>query len=150
MTENIYVPYHMVGRIIGKGSKTVLELEKITGCDIKLTRASRIDEKGEVALTGSEGARKKAKEHIQNLLYKESITVPAWAFGNILGRGGRTHRKLQNDTGCRIGFPGLDEAKPDVVIDLFGSANALKLATHEICMIVEAEVSKTVVCTQLS
>jgi hypothetical protein len=50
----------------------------------------------------------------------------------------------------RIGFPGLDEAKPDVVIDLFGSANALKLATHEICMIVEAEVSKTVVCTQLS
>jgi predicted PilT family ATPase len=100
MTENIYVPYHMVGRIIGKGSKTVLELEKITGCDIKLTRASRIDEKGEVALTGSEGARKKAKEHIENLLYKESITVPAWAVGNILGRGGRAHRKLQNDTGC--------------------------------------------------
>ncbi|XP_069127188.1 probable ATP-dependent RNA helicase DDX53 [Argopecten irradians] len=67
-TISMFVQNNDVGKIIGKGGSKIRELQDETGARIKVSREENDDGENKVDIQGSEEARNKAKEKIEELV----------------------------------------------------------------------------------
>ena len=91
-----------LGRLIGPGGATIRKIEATTGANIRVDGTT-------VHISGaSPDAMAKAQRAVQTLVSPPSATLhcPADRVHRLIGRGGTTVRRLQEQTGARINVDG--------------------------------------------
>eukprot|EP00930_Biecheleria_cincta_P100891 TRINITY_DN9251_c0_g1_i1.p1 TRINITY_DN9251_c0_g1~~TRINITY_DN9251_c0_g1_i1.p1 ORF type:complete len:852 (+),score=136.98 TRINITY_DN9251_c0_g1_i1:56-2557(+) len=131
--ETMTVPLAMVGRIIGKGGKTVMQLQDDSRAKIDIVK-----EEGKINLQGSredvayakrliteildraaeeEGAQESSNHPVQ---LQDSMDVPMLMVGRIMGKGGQTIMQMQQDSGAKIQI-----SRGENMVRFLGSSEAI-------------------------
>ena len=131
--EEIFVPNDHVGRIIGKSGETINRLQAESKCGIQVTPINGLPRRS-ISLTGTPETIASAKELINRIIadasqvggvdggmaapqHMESVDIPKERVGMVIGRGGETIKRLQEESGARLqmiqdGDFALSELKP--------------------------------------
>ena len=127
MTIDVIIPAAKAGLIIGTGGATIKQLMNDSNAKMYLIQETNqnngIDKP--LKITGSKEAVEKARKMVLELINQGSggappyieITVPKNAVGLIIGNGGNTIKKMQEDYDVRIQFkPDLPNQDPSTKI----------------------------------
>ena len=136
--RDVQMPYEMIGSIVGKGGSGIKKSEK--EYSIKINIDKKIN--GLIHLRGEPEQLDIAEEYFQKLKldYESKFTIFNFdpdANGVIIGKGGATIRKLQEDHSCRIDMdrnvPGIAKIqnKSDDADNLINVVVALKALLSE-------------------
>jgi len=156
LEEAMDVPPSMVGRIIGKGGETIMQLQQDSGAKIDVPK----DQPGKVFLSGSRDTIERARHLISILMnqsegqgrdtdrrghdgpgsrqsasIEEIMEVPTTMVGRIIGKGGETVMLLQQQSGCKIQ---VKKEEPGVV-RLNGTREVIAQARRLISDIIEGK-----------
>jgi len=130
-TENLSIPAHQVGVLIGKSGATVKAIQNDTGAKVNLDTKNLAGGDPNivaVVVSGSKEAVKNALHRIQSILadaptssggggggvpqssaVRERLTVPTSAVAMIIGKAGQNIRGLEAETGARIAVDKRDD-----------------------------------------
>jgi len=103
--QTVMVSSSEAGILLGSGGETINRIQSKTKTRISVSKegASRtVMVRGEnaAAVAAAKAAITEALRQVER-----TIEVPDWAVGELLGRGGRSLQKLQEDTGARVEVP---------------------------------------------
>jgi len=119
LIEIYHIPNDQVGRVIGKGGESINRLQDVTGCRIQIATDNGT-QKREGTLTGTRPAIDKAREMINDIVAQghpdqqggdalalpggatAEVPIPSNRVGLIIGRGGETIKRLQDESGARL------------------------------------------------
>lgn len=107
--EYVPVPKALLGKIIGKGAQTIIEIRERSGA-YKVDARDQTSDPCQVKIAGTAEAVKRAKEIIGELLDStkvkntgsEFVDVPKSKIGMVIGIRGAEINKIQRDTGTKI------------------------------------------------
>jgi len=117
LNEELLVPNEYVGRIIGKMGETINRLQAESKCRIQVTPINGLAKRS-ISLTGTPETIELAKSLINKIIEEqaqssgdaalgasqcmESIDIPKERVGMVIGRGGDTIKRLQDESGARL------------------------------------------------
>ncbi|XP_055339407.1 far upstream element-binding protein 1-like isoform X2 [Paramacrobiotus metropolitanus] len=121
VTIEVHVPKHKVGQVIGKGGETIRMLqEKARVRMFLIQEVEAASPTKPIKITGDPDRVEYAKKLVEDMIntpdvggpgagqVQEQIRVPKASVGIVIGKGGETIRDIQNETGARVQFIGLD------------------------------------------
>ena len=108
--ETVECSIGAIGAVIGKGGETIRSIQESSGARLKVERSPPC-----VELVGSKETVAKARKLVEEILAKESsgpalekghiqqsVPLPKFAIGSIIGKGGSAIQRLQDDSGARV------------------------------------------------
>lgn len=109
-SELVECPASAIGAVIGKGGETIRSIQEDSGARVNVER-----DPPSVRLSGAKDAVKKARQQVEAIIAKESkakelpkghvvetVDLPKFAIGSIIGKGGASIAALQESTGARV------------------------------------------------
>lgn len=154
----IMIPGNRAGLIIGKGGETIKQLQERAGVRMVLIQenneATNIPKP--LRISGSRQACERAREMVMELLNEKNkqvvgisdygggrtsaeMAVPCSVIGAIIGKGGETIKKLQQDSGARIQFrPEETDGSPHRMCNISGSRDQISAAMDMMREIMES------------
>lgn len=153
LRELLMIPASKVGIVIGRGGETIQAIQRNSGANVQVQRehAPAHPETREVTITGTPQQIQAAKDEIQKhcvgtrtqpgvINATDHIMVPQNVVGIIIGRGGETIKRLQQQTEAGIQVqpehltqPGANERK----VNLSGTDEQIAAAKREISSLVD-------------
>ena len=133
---SVRVKEWMVRSIVGTRGATIQKLEKDTGASLRI--ADRRATTAVVEISGEskavvQSAKSAVEAFIESLGVQESLSISSNGVGAIIGTGGATIRKLQEDTGVAI-----DVSRSAGTVTLRGKADKVAAARARIEELLEA------------
>jgi far upstream element-binding protein len=141
-SETVECPASAIGAVIGKGGETIRSIQESSGARINVER-----DPPSVKLIGSKETVTKARGLVEEVLKKESkgkelpkghvvetVELPKFAIGSIIGKGGASIAALQEDSGARV-----DIQRETDTAKVTGSKEAVAKAIESIKATVEAQ-----------
>merc|ERR1711892_689729 len=125
--ESMDIPPGMLGRIFGQGGKDVKRLQDESGARIKVKADLNV-----IQLSGTTECVACAHDLIVDWIaaaaegVEETMNVPSELMGMIIGKGGQTVNKLQDDSGARISV----DRDDNTTVHLKGSSDCVDRARH--------------------
>ncbi|XP_060077446.1 probable ATP-dependent RNA helicase DDX53 [Ylistrum balloti] len=123
-TTSMFVYNNDVGKIIGKGGSKIRELQEQTGARIKVSREENDDGENKVDIQGSEEARKKAKEKIEELIKPFSTMTSKYSSSSSIDSSQDAQPKInwgmirsQQEEYARLKFLGLPDIRKEFYIE---------------------------------
>eukprot|EP00039_Didymoeca_costata_P019385 m.337327 g.337327 ORF g.337327 m.337327 type:complete len:597 (+) comp18102_c0_seq1:285-2075(+) len=135
--EEHFIPNPHVGRVIGKSGEQINRLQAQSGCKIQITQDNGLPQRS-CTLTGTQGQRELAKQLIAQVVgddgavttdgitYTREIPIPAGKVGLIIGRGGETIKRLQEQTGAHLHMIQDDPFAEEKPLRVTGSQDQVK------------------------
>lgn len=126
VVENIDVPDHCVGLVIGRGGEQISQIQSQTGCRVQMSPESDGNNLRQCTLQGSRVSVDRAKAMIQDVINRagnrpppnrphfdgmgvgggrqvtHEILVPGAKCGLVIGKGGETIKNIQEQTGVKM------------------------------------------------
>lgn len=131
-----------IGAVIGKGGETIRSIQEESGARVNVER-----DPPSVKLLGSKETVTKARKLVEAVLAKEAkgkelpaghvietVDLPKFAIGSIIGKGGSAIATLQEDSGARV-----DIQRETDTAKVTGSVEAVAKAVASIKATVEAQ-----------
>jgi len=113
-SEMYYIPSNKVGLVIGKGGSMILKLQSLSGATLQVDRDPdpRDMHRRKLHLNGTDEQLKSVKTHIDDVVngfrpespgeITKKELVPQRMIGRVIGKGGETIRRLEQDHGCMV------------------------------------------------
>ncbi|XP_077287448.1 tudor and KH domain-containing protein homolog isoform X2 [Arctopsyche grandis] len=107
-TKDIPIPKGLVAAIIGRGGSTIKDLEAKTGARINMSDSSKNNEERICIVRGSQIAVTMAENLLDEIIQQQknlqtvTLSVPHWATGRIIGRGGENINNICRSSGAKI------------------------------------------------
>ncbi|CAK0882692.1 unnamed protein product [Prorocentrum cordatum] len=152
LEDELQVPHSMMGKIIGKGGETVMQMQRDSGCKIDISKATP----GIIRLSGTYEEIAIAKRIISDIVdqgmpggygmpvgkgggdryggggkpapIQDTLSVDPSAVGRIIGRGGETINSLQRDSGAKIDI----DKNSEGLVRISGPGDAVERAKRAI------------------
>eukprot|EP00931_Biecheleriopsis_adriatica_P063129 TRINITY_DN38195_c0_g1_i1.p1 TRINITY_DN38195_c0_g1~~TRINITY_DN38195_c0_g1_i1.p1 ORF type:complete len:913 (+),score=214.25 TRINITY_DN38195_c0_g1_i1:37-2775(+) len=135
--DSMTVPPAKVGKIIGRGGETIMQLQQESGARLRVDK-----NESAIRLSGSADAVAAAKQLIQEVIdhvdeereekTRDAMEVPPAMVGRIIGKRGETIMQLQKEAGCKIQI-----SKGDNLIRMVGTEAAVAQARQLITEVME-------------
>ncbi|CAB3230126.1 unnamed protein product [Arctia plantaginis] len=130
----VQIPKSIVPALIGRSGSNVKEIEKKTGALINFKKFS--DKEYDVCIIrGRSDATQLAETLVhefikqQPLIIEETITVPSWACGKIIGQGGDNISSIGLRSGARIRIEGRQsDMAPERKVTIKGTKEQIEIA----------------------
>eukprot|EP00494_Astrolonche_serrata_P024629 UN24888 len=130
-TKNVvyYIPSDKVGLVIGKGGTMIVQIQRLSGCNLQVERETDEGDpnRRKLHLNGTEAQLIDARRNIQDVIsgYRpeqpgevtEYEMVPQHMIGRVIGKGGETIRRLEKDHGCMVKVLPAEELRPGETLD---------------------------------
>lgn len=152
--ETLEVPENLIGRVIGRGGETIKKLEADSGARIKVNskggsptiKVQGIGDAVTCAIDLIKAILAKFEDNsvaVEEETVEETIDVPPEMFGLIIGRGGQTIKKLQDDSSAKVAVDKTSNAvhlsgpsdcvahARDLIVELLGEGAARDDKTEE-------------------
>jgi len=108
ITKHIKVFSSSIGIIVGRGGRTIEQLEMDSGCSLKVENVDGSHNEGRISIQGSQEGVEKASLLLQKYTLPgdviETMDIPSNCVGLIIGFRGRTIQRIRSDTGTVIEF----------------------------------------------
>ncbi|MFH4980029.1 hypothetical protein AB6A40_006738 [Gnathostoma spinigerum] len=122
--ENIEVPDHCVGLVIGRGGEQISQIQMQTSCRVQMSPESDGNNMRQCNLQGTKMAVERAKAMIQDVISRagnrpppnrhfdggmggarqitQEIMIPGVKCGLVIGKGGETIKNIQEQAGVKM------------------------------------------------
>jgi len=109
-SETVECPASAIGAVIGKGGETIRSIQEDSGARVNVER-----DPPSVRLSGAKDSVTKARKLVEAVLAKEAkgkelpkghivetVDIPKFAIGSIIGKGGTSIAALQESSGAKV------------------------------------------------
>ncbi|XP_078311410.1 uncharacterized protein LOC144618693 isoform X2 [Crassostrea virginica] len=135
-TVEVMVPGNKVGLVIGKGGKTIRQLQRRGGVKMEMIQDDNIPSAHEkpLRISGDPQKCQRAKEMVLELLAEGEMTisVPRTAVGIVIGKNGYMIKTIQQESGAKVQFKADDGHSPERVCAISGSPDKVQIAAQMI------------------
>ncbi|KAJ8714904.1 hypothetical protein PYW08_004885 [Mythimna loreyi] len=127
------VPKNIVPALIGRGGSNIKEIERTTGAKVNVKEFSGEDH-DVCVIRGRSEATQIAETLVHDFInqqpvnVEDSITVPAWACGRIIGTQGENINSISHRSGARIKITPSSEKLTERKVLFLGTKEQIRLA----------------------
>lgn len=159
--QELMIPGHKVGLVIGKGGETIKNLQEYHKVKMVMIQESNVptaDDKP-LRITGDPQRCSQAMEAVRKLMADKDayapnaygggmtrpleVSVPRPMVGIVIGKSGEMIRKIQLETGAKVQFVPDDNTSPDRVCTISGPPEKAQQAAQMISELITSAVSKS-------
>eukprot|EP00929_Paragymnodinium_shiwhaense_P028671 TRINITY_DN16579_c0_g1_i2.p1 TRINITY_DN16579_c0_g1~~TRINITY_DN16579_c0_g1_i2.p1 ORF type:complete len:632 (-),score=120.66 TRINITY_DN16579_c0_g1_i2:30-1925(-) len=132
ITDSLEFPGTAAGAIIGTRGAKIAEIRDKSGAKVTV---EKMEDRCKVVITGLPAQIKAARDLVGNAV-EEVMEVPLAMAGRVIGKGGETVQRIQNESGVRMNINARDRERDPVPVQLAGTYEAVQRARQMIADVV--------------